>query len=120
MVSYMVCGDAADAYPQMILSGDRNMGTVAAQGAAASGSVSGTGGVASGGAFTAGNLFQGTYLSGGNNYVAWTSGDMHLKTGNLGLTDGSVASDTVSAQQSQFNNATNGFSNTIIYYNFPQ
>ena len=45
---------------------------------------------------------------------------MHLKGGNLGLTDGSVQTTTVSAQQTAFNNATNGFISTIIYYNFPQ
>ncbi len=45
---------------------------------------------------------------------------MHLKTGNIGLTDGSVASDTVSAMQTAFNNATNGFTSPTVWYNFPQ
>ena len=123
-VSYFVCGDASDAYPQMILAGDRNLGTITTIGSAASGSVSGNGGAASGSAIlntSVATLTVGNALSPGPTpYVSWTSGDMHLKTGNLGLTDGSVASDTVSAQQTAFNNATNGFSTTAIWYNFPQ
>jgi prepilin-type N-terminal cleavage/methylation domain-containing protein len=118
VVSYFVCGDASDAYPQLILAGDRNIGTVANSGSAASGSVSGTAGAASGSAITGSALWQNGTVSG--NYWAWTSADMHLKTGNLGLTDGSVASDTVSAEQTQFSNATNGFNSTVIWYNFPQ
>ena len=124
-VSYFVCGDAADSYPQMILSGDRNIGTTATAGQASPGSVSGNGGIATSPALsdmvpaTAGGvLWQNPTVA--NVYWAWTSGDMHLKTGNLGLTDGSVASTTVSAMQSQFSNATNGFTSTVIWYNFPQ
>jgi prepilin-type N-terminal cleavage/methylation domain-containing protein len=114
MLSYFVCGDANDAYPQMILAGDRNIGTTGTYGAAApainvnnsSGSI---------GAAVAGNL---------TTYWAWTSGDLHLKGGNLGLTDGSVQTTTVSAQQTAFNNATNGYTGasgaqTTIWYNFP-
>jgi prepilin-type N-terminal cleavage/methylation domain-containing protein len=118
VVSYFVCGDASDAYPQLILAGDRNIGTVNALGSASSGSVSGTGGAATAPALMGNNLWQSGAVA--NSYWAWTSADMHLKTGNLGLTDGSVASDTVSAEQTQFNNATNGFNSTVIWYNFPQ
>ncbi len=114
-VSYFVCGDAADAYPQMILAGDRNIGTSPTYGTAA-GSINLTDtSIASAviGAGTAPNIW------------AWTSGDLHLKTGNLGLTDGSVQTTTVYAMQTQFNNATNGYTGaagltTTIYYNFPQ
>lgn len=114
VLSYFICGDAADAYPQMILSGDRNIGTVTTYGTPAQLiNVLGVG--HSVGASTTGN---------GQPYWAWTSGDMHLKTGNLGLTDGSVSSVTVSAMQTAFNNATNGYTGTTalpttIYYNFP-
>jgi prepilin-type N-terminal cleavage/methylation domain-containing protein len=121
--SYFVCGDAADAYPQMILSGDRNLGTVSTLGTASGGSVGGAGGAASNGALTdttVGILAAGNLVSGTANYIAWTSQDMHLKGGNLGLTDGSVQTTTVSAEQTAFNNATNGFNSTTIYYNFPQ
>jgi prepilin-type N-terminal cleavage/methylation domain-containing protein len=124
-VSYFVCGDAADAYPQMILAGDRNLGTATILGTASGGSVGGVGGAASGGALTdtttatetTGNALTVNPTSG---YLAWTSQDMHLKGGNLGLTDGSVQTTTVSAVQTAFNNATNGYSSTTIWYNFPQ
>jgi prepilin-type N-terminal cleavage/methylation domain-containing protein len=132
-VSYFVCGDAADSYPNMILSGDRNIGTVATLGAASSGNVSGSSGFASAGALiSAGSSgtaagTQGTELTGDvatinptAGYVAWTSSDMHLKTGNIGLTDGSVASTTASSMQTAFNNATNGYANPQLWYNFPQ
>jgi prepilin-type N-terminal cleavage/methylation domain-containing protein len=117
-VSYFVCGDAQDAYPQMIISGDRNIGTAAAQGAAAGsiGEVDTTTASCTSGS-------QGiTAIAGA--YVSWTSGDLHLKTGNLGLTDGSVQTTTVAAMQTSFNNATNGYTGpsanpTYIYYNFP-
>jgi hypothetical protein len=49
---------------------------------------------------------------------------LHLKTGNLGLTDGSVQTTTIAAMQTAFNNATNGYTGasgapTTIWYNFP-
>jgi prepilin-type N-terminal cleavage/methylation domain-containing protein len=116
VVSYFVCGDASDAYPQMILDGDRNIGTSTGYGAAAAAiNVSGT--------IPAdkGVLLQGTSLQSSlTTYAAWTSQDMHLKTGNLGLTDGSVQTTTVSAEQTAFNNATNGFPVNTIWYDFPQ
>ena len=124
-VSYFVGGDAADAYPNMILAGVRNIGTVGTQGSASAGTVSGTGGGTSASAALA-NTSQGTLLQGdvlassATTYLAWTSGDMHLKTGNIGLTDGSVASTTVSSMQTAFNNATNGYNSPTLWYNFPQ
>jgi prepilin-type N-terminal cleavage/methylation domain-containing protein len=109
-VSYFVCGDASDAYPQMILSGDRNIST------------STTPGTAGGTTFLpttaqSPSLWQSPAVA--NTYWAWTSGDLHLKTGNLGLTDGSVQTTTLSAEQTAFSNATNGYTATTIWYNFP-
>jgi prepilin-type N-terminal cleavage/methylation domain-containing protein len=122
-LSYFVCGDAQDQYPQMILAGDRNIGTAIGLGGACTGNLNGTVSpaldalpVITLAAQTSGAAAVAPL---GNN-MAWTGNDMHLKGGNLALTDGSVASTTVSAMQSQFNNATNGFTSTLIYYNFPQ
>jgi prepilin-type N-terminal cleavage/methylation domain-containing protein len=110
-VSYFVSGDAADAYPQMILAGDRNLGTTTQQGGASGAMI--TPGV--------GTELTGTMLLGSaTTYYAWTSTDMHLKGGNVGLTDGSVQTTTVAAQQTAFNNATNGYTTINIWYNFPQ
>jgi len=105
--SYFVSGDAADPYPQMILSGDRNIGTSTVLGSAA-GSIS---------LPTTAN--SPSLWATGSPYWAWTSGDLHLKTGNLGLTDGSVQTTTIAAMQTAFSNATNGYTSTTIYYNFP-
>jgi prepilin-type N-terminal cleavage/methylation domain-containing protein len=112
-LSYMVCGDASDAYPQMIISGDRNIGTASTLGTAGNATFV-AGGAASIGAMSAA----------GGTFWAWTSGDLHLKTGNLGLTDGSVQTTTIAAMQTAFNNATNGYTGasgapTTIWYNFP-
>jgi prepilin-type N-terminal cleavage/methylation domain-containing protein len=113
-LSYFVCGDSADQYPQMILAGDRNISTT--PGLA-------TGGQASGNAVLPGAQgFVGAAV-GGKDLAAWTAADMHLKTGNLGLTDGSVMTATVAALQTALVNATNNFTGVpanYIYYNFPQ
>jgi hypothetical protein len=102
-VSYFVFGDAADAYPQMIISGDRNIGT-SSQGAPAASSFTAT----APSVWTAGTWW------------AWTANEIHLKTGNLGLTDGSVQTTTIAAMQSSFNTATNGYTGGAnYYYNFP-
>ena len=113
-LSYFVSGDASDAYPQMIISGDRNIGTASTLGTA------GNATFVNGGAASIGCM---SVLNAGT-YWAWTSGDLHLKTGNLGLTDGSVQTTTIAAMQTAFNNATNGYTGatgaqTTIWYNFP-
>ena len=117
-ISYFISGDANDAYPQMIAAGDRNLGTAGIINAPGGGSVSGTGGVITPPALTGGLLWPNQPTAG--SYWAWTSSDMHLKTGNLLLTDGSGSSDTVAAEEAQFNNATNGYTTTTIWYDFPQ
>jgi hypothetical protein len=102
-VSYFVFGDAADAYPQMIIAGDRNIGTS-------------TQGNPTPQIFTASS--PSTWTTG--NWWAWSSGDLHLKTGNLGLTDGSVQTTTIAAMQTAWINATNGYTGGgNYYYNFP-
>jgi prepilin-type N-terminal cleavage/methylation domain-containing protein len=101
-VSYFVMGDAADAYPQMIIAGDRNIGT-STQGAPAISSFT---------ASAPNGWAAGTWW-------AWTANEIHLKTGNLGLTDGSVQTATIAAMQTAFSTATNGLSQTTYWYNFP-
>jgi len=109
-ISYFVCGDSADQYPQMLLSGDRNIAMAPALGSASGNAM-----------LTGGQAFIGATITGG--YAAWTASDLHLKTGNLGLTDGSVQTTTVAAEQTAFINATNNYTGpsgapTTIYYNF--
>ncbi len=93
-ISYFVCGDAADTYPQMILDGDRNLGT----------------------ASTTGTYATAITMTGGQNWPgtsskpwAWSGNDMHLKVGNIGMADGSVQQTTPSSLWAAMLNATNGF-----------
>jgi prepilin-type N-terminal cleavage/methylation domain-containing protein len=106
-MSYFVCGDAAETYPQMILDGDRNIGTSGTQNAPANNTNS-----------TIGNLF--VQWPGGAVWWAWTAVDMHLRVGNLGMADGSAQQATVAGLQTALGAATNGASTISPSYNFPQ
>jgi prepilin-type N-terminal cleavage/methylation domain-containing protein len=109
-ISFFVCGDASDTYPQMILDGDRNIGgnppttALAANTAASSTNDS---------ASAADACWTGKYW-------AWTATDLHLKAGNIGLADGSVAQVSVSGLWQALLASTNGASTTQPYFNFPQ
>ena len=112
-IGYFVCGDANESYPQMVMTGDRNIGTSTPLGTAAIGiSVTMMG--------TAANSY---ILSSANMSVAaswaWSANDLHLKVGNLGFADGSVAEVSVSGLQSALILATNGTPWTSQYFNFP-
>jgi len=107
-LSYFVCGDAAEAYPQMIMDGDRNIGTMQSQGVPA---VT-TNTVASTATFK--------YVPSSTLWWAWTAVDLHLRVGNLGMADGSAQQVTVSGLQTALGTATNGAPTMNPYYNFPQ
>ena len=109
-ISYFVGGDAQDNAPQMILSGDRNIGiggTVAAPAPATIVLLS-----------NAGLIANQTEWSGAN--FAWTANDMHLKAGNLGLADGSVAQATESGLMQTITAGTNGSPTATPSFNWPQ
>jgi prepilin-type N-terminal cleavage/methylation domain-containing protein len=96
-ISYFVNGDAVENDPQMILTGDCNIGTGTAGGPAST-------------------RFQAaTQYSTGANW-AWTTGDLHKKSGNAALSDGSVQSLTVSSLQSTLANGTNTTASS--FFNF--
>jgi hypothetical protein len=101
-MSYFVCGDAEEAYPQMILDGDRNIGTVNTPNTAANTT----------------NVIG--VLWDGSSWWAWSGGDMHLSAGNLGLADGHAEQPSVSGLQTDLSTATNGASVQTPWYNFPQ
>ena len=107
-VSFFICGDASDSYPQMILSGDRNVGTVSAGTTtpATMTNISSTFPLAH-------NLTPGTTIG------SWTATDLHQKAGNIGLADGSAQQVTISGLQSALLNATNGGPTQTPCYNFP-
>ena len=104
-ISYFVCGDAADTYPQMILDGDRNLGSASSVGTYASAIL-----------FTGGYHWQQTA-----SYIAWawSANEMHLKVGNIGMADGSVQQTTPSSMWAAMLNATNGSPVQFPWYNFP-
>jgi prepilin-type N-terminal cleavage/methylation domain-containing protein len=108
-ISYFICGDANDNYPQMILSGDRNIG-VGSTGQAATSMFNGS---------QANDTPSSTSTTSPYLTWAWTASDVHLKVGNTGLADGSVQQSTVSGLQTALLNATNGTPNTAVNYNFP-
>jgi len=103
-ISYFTCGDASDAYPQMILSGDRNVGTTTGTAPATMSNISSSFG-------TATQLVW--------NKSAWTAVDQHQKAGNIGLADGSAQQVTISGLQTALQNATNGGATSFPAYNFP-
>jgi len=108
-LSYFVCGDASEAYPQMIMTGDRNVGTTTTlnQPAPMTNTCAATG--------------KGVQWLGDPAHAwAWTANDMHLRVGNCGMADGSAQQLTVSTLQSAFSTATNGSPTVNPWYNFPQ
>jgi prepilin-type N-terminal cleavage/methylation domain-containing protein len=110
-ISYFVCGDANEAYPQMIMTGDRNIGTTTAPPAPAITVSMGNGsGPTASYALNTGNIHS----------WAWSANDLHLKVGNLGFADGSVAEESASGLQNALLLATNGTPWGVQYFNFPQ
>ena len=105
-VSYFVGGDATEADPQSIMAGDCNIGN-------ANNTANNTPATARFNA-TAYNTTAGTPMnpataasSTANNEWTWTATDLHQKTGNLLIADGSVQSATESGLHSYLLNATN-------------
>jgi prepilin-type N-terminal cleavage/methylation domain-containing protein len=116
-VSYFIGGDAIDTQPQSILGGDRNIGSDGGNAA----NLPTTSGIFSG----YGNGVNGTTAGGTQapnvqiGYWAWTSGDLHLKNGNIMLGDGSVQQTTENGLISALEAATNSTANTTLSYDFP-
>jgi prepilin-type N-terminal cleavage/methylation domain-containing protein len=103
--SYFICGDAEETYPQMILDGDRNIGTTSAPNISVNNNTNKTG-------------VQ--WVASTTVWWAWSYGDLHLKVGNLGMADGHAEQPTVNGLQTALINATNGASTPTPWYNFPQ
>jgi hypothetical protein len=107
-LSYFVCGDAFESYPQMILTGDRNVGDC-----------NGIYGIPAPNTNTVPKFVQ--WGPGPTTPVwAWDQASLHLKNGNIGLADGSVQQTTIAGLQSALTAATNGEPNLYPFYNFPQ
>jgi prepilin-type N-terminal cleavage/methylation domain-containing protein len=114
-VSYFIGGDAIDTLPQTILTGDGNIGIL-------SGSVQPvnplTGAGNGGGSIGAGTAKSAAFMATAT-AAEWTSGQLHLNAGNIGLADGSVQQVSDGSLLSALQAATNNASG-YVYYNFPQ
>jgi prepilin-type N-terminal cleavage/methylation domain-containing protein len=113
-ISYFVCGDAQETYPQMVMLGDRNIGRMGSQNVPAltTNSIAGASGAT--------GCFKWDPTAGTTAWWAWTAVEMHLRVGNLGMADGSAQQVTVAGLQTALSTATNGSPTTTPYYNFPQ
>ena len=121
--SYFVNGDGTDTDPQLILTGDENIGingtasgpatfgvTTASASASSTPTKANTIGLGTG---AANNLTWATAVT----TVSWTQNEMHQKSGNIGLADGSVQSVTISGLHSAMQNSTNSV--VSQNWNFP-
>jgi hypothetical protein len=117
-ISYFINGDAAnDGDPQMVLSGDYNIGN---NGATSSSSAAGYRFGASATATTATGCNAGQICVAsafnGSPWWAWTVNDAHQKLGNLIINDGSVQSTTVSGLHTYLQNGTNTVATPVFNF----
>jgi len=110
-ISYFVNGDASQDDPNMIVTGDRNIGPGIGSSPATSG--------AYGASVGNGYVKMGEPGAGGTppSIFAWTDVNLHLKAGDISLSDGSVQQATVSGLKAALNNGTNTVQNQWL--NFP-
>ena len=117
-ISYFICGDATETDPQMVMSGDSNIGnqTLTANNAAASFRFGGT--TASPiGAAPAPQTLTYTAFGAAAGAWAWTANDFHQKSGNLQMADGSVQQASIVGLHTYLQNSTNTVSTPS--YGFP-
>jgi len=127
VASYFINGDATESDPQIILSGDENIGTVGtANNGGATYGFTGTSSTAPDAQGKSVNLGGAAQLPGGwatatsgtaAGAFAWTTTDFHAKSGNLALSDGSVQQASVSGLHTAMQNSTNTVS--VQNFNFP-
>jgi prepilin-type N-terminal cleavage/methylation domain-containing protein len=114
-ISYFLGADAIDTQPQSILGGDRNIGSDGGSSANPptamfTGYGNGVTGTANGGVAPSAQI----------GWWSWTSGDLHLKNGNVMLGDGSVQQESVNGLITALEAATNSTANQTLSYDFPQ
>jgi len=117
--SYFVNGNGTETDPQIILSGDMNIGFASAASAnsASSYSFSTASATASSTPTKASQqLLTGTAFGATTAAWAWTQNENHQKSGNVLLADGSVQSLSISGLHTALQNSTNSV--TTQYFNF--
>jgi prepilin-type N-terminal cleavage/methylation domain-containing protein len=118
LLSYFVNGDASEADSQAVLDGDCNIGNVGtANNTAASYRFGASTSSEAGTASMAEQLVTSAFSPTTGNTWAWTGSDLHQKTGNVGLADGSVQAATIGSLHSFLQNSTNITSQPV--FNFP-
>jgi hypothetical protein len=107
-ISYFINAGASDNDPQGIISGDCNIGTTGATSASAAAAYR-FGASAAGNTATACNagVSLGSVAYNGSPWWSWTANDMHQKSGNLLIADGSAQSASISGLHQYLQNATN-------------
>ena len=117
-ISYFINGDASEANPQDIMTGDDNIGTAGTSSTAAAGfrfgSSAGQNTVATATAATTQGISPSAF--GPTAYWSWTPNDFHQKSGNVGMADGSVQAATVSGLHNYLSNSTNSAPYEAINY----
>ncbi len=108
-LSYFINGDASESDPQMIVTGDANLGSASL---AAANSAANYGFIATAAApQTASISYSATMtaasMAAATTAWAWTTGEMHQKSGNIGLSDGSVQSVSIANLHTAMQNSTN-------------
>jgi prepilin-type N-terminal cleavage/methylation domain-containing protein len=118
-VSYFVNGDATETDPQAVMYGDLNIGL---GGSATANSAApfrfGASATAPPTTPPPAQWLTGAAWSATANQWSWTANDLHAKSGNLGLADGSVQSATISGLHTYLQAATNTVSGPA--FNFPE
>lgn len=119
-ISYFINGDATEANPQDVMTGDDNIGN---NGATTLSSAANYRFGSSAGNNTCAQAVNGTTSVGittqafnGSPWWAWTPNDFHQKTGNIGMADGSCQSATITGLHSYLNNSTNSASAEAINF----
>jgi prepilin-type N-terminal cleavage/methylation domain-containing protein len=102
-VSYFVGADATEADPQGIMGGDCNIGNT---GTTTDGASTARFGSTVSATLSAPEITSAAFAGTGLTW-AWTANDLHQKTGNLLIADGSVQSATISGLHTFMANATN-------------
>jgi len=112
--SYFIGADATENDPQSIISGDCNIGNTGTVGNnPASGRIAANSPTAANGAQAITSIaFSPTAVGG----WSWTANDLHQKTGNLLLADGSVQLTTISGLKTYLSNATNTVAGPVVNF----
>ena len=96
-ISYFINGDAQESDPQMVMSGDCNIGPASAGNTTAP----------SGSRYTTYTQCLAAACTSAQNGWAWTQGDLHQGSGNLQLADGSVQAATLTGLRNYLIAVTN-------------